>query len=156
MDLGDNTDEPEADETVADGSGSESGTTETATVEAASAASPGGSLEYEERSGRGSVSLPLTDGPGGFVSNPDTSRGTLKLVFPASYADRIGSVVAFTGDGTPFDGFNRTLPNEHDGRPRYYGTKSIAEYPANLSVRVTFVDGTVGALVIPNPKQRYD
>ena len=161
FDLGDNTDEadPAAAEVASASEATPSSVPATAdapATETSPAAPDGPILEYEELAGRGSVALPVNDGGGGFVSNPENSRGTLKFVWPKSYSDQISSVNTYAPGGGLFDGFYRELPNEHDGRPRYYGTRGIAEYPDNLSVRVVFVDGTVGTLTLPNPQQRYD
>lgn len=114
------------------------------------------SEHYGERfSGSGCETMPLEDGQQGWVSNPDNIRGTLKFVFPTSYANDISRVTVFTSDGVFFDEFYRQKPDEHDGRHRYYGTKPIHLYPANLYLRVLMKDGTCRSLQHPNPQQRY-
>ncbi len=110
----------------------------------------------ETFSGTGCEQLPLTDGGGGFVSNPANLRGTLKFVFPVSYQDRISRVTLFTADGMFFDEMYRQLPNEADGRPRYYGTMHIEVYPPNLYLRVIMNDGSCRSLQHPDPQTRYD
>lgn len=105
--------------------------------------------------GSGCEAMPLEDGAGGFVSNPENVRGTLKFVFPTSWGGSINRVTVFTAEGAFFDEFYRHEPNEEDGRRRYYGTKPIRLYPANLYLRVLMNDGTCRSVQIPNPKQRY-
>ncbi|HRZ11788.1 MAG TPA: hypothetical protein P5567_04965 [Kiritimatiellia bacterium] len=99
--------------------------------------------------------LPLNDGAGGFVSNPDNMHETLKFVFPASFRDQISRVTVFTSDGRFFDEFWREFPDEEDGRPRYYGTKPVELYPANMYLRVLMNDGSCRSLQHPNPQQRF-
>lgn len=106
----------------------------------------------------------LADGPGGFVNNPDNSRRTLKLVFPAPYSGRIAQVRAYTAQGELYDTLVRVTPNEHGNRERYYGTHPIAQYPDNLHVLVTLrepqPDGTMVetyfVFVLPDPQERVD
>jgi hypothetical protein len=104
----------------------------------------------------GCTTLSTSDGGGGFVSNPENSRGTLKLIFPGSYNETIGSVNAYTADGRFSDEFHRVTPNEEGDRPRYYGTKDIGEYPANLIVVAEISDGSCRTFTLANPQQRYD
>ncbi|MCX7818742.1 MAG: hypothetical protein N2652_05975 [Kiritimatiellae bacterium] len=106
----------------------------------------------------------LADGPGGFVNNPENSRGTLKLVFPAAYSDRIEQVRVYTAEGELFDTLYRQTPDEHGNRQRYYGTRPIEDYPDNLHVLVTLLepkpDGTTAeshfVFVLPDPQRRMD
>ncbi len=104
----------------------------------------------------GCTILSTSDGGSGFVSNPASSRGTLKLIFPNRYEATIGAVNAYTADGLFSDVFNRVMPNEYDDRPRYYGTKGISEYPDNLIVVAEISDGGCLTFTLPNPQQRYD
>lgn len=106
----------------------------------------------------------LSDGPGGFVNNPDNSRRTLKIVFPAPYSGRIAQVRVYTAEGELFDTLIRETPNEHGNRERYYGTRPIHSYPDNLHVLVTLrepqPDGTTAetyfVFVLPDPQKRVD
>ena len=106
----------------------------------------------------------MADGPGGFVNNPDNSRRTLKLVFPAPYSGRIAQVRVYTENGELFDTLVRETPNEHGNRERYYGTRPIHSYPDNLHVLVTLrepqPDGTTAetyfVFVLRDPQQRVD
>jgi hypothetical protein len=104
----------------------------------------------------GCTTLEISDGGGGFVSNPDNSRGTLKFVFPASYADQVSRVTVYTSSGAHFDTMYREFPNEDDGRPRYYGTKPIEQYPDNLHCQVLMNDGSCRQFILTDPQQRYD
>ena len=99
--------------------------------------------------------LPLNDGAGGFVSNPDNMHETLKFVFPAGFRDQISRVTVFTSDGRFLDEFWREFPDEEDGRPRYYGTKPVEMYPPNMYLRVLMNDGSCRSLQHPNPQQRF-
>ncbi len=106
----------------------------------------------------------LSDGPGGFVNNPENSRRTLKIVFPAPYSGRIAQVRVYTAEGELYDTLIRVTPNEHGNRERYYGTRPIHSYPDHLHVLVTLrepqPDGTTAethfVFVLPDPQARVD
>lgn len=118
----------------------------------------------EEDTLGGGATVSISDGPGGFVNNPDNSRDTMKLVMPAQYANRITEIKVYTPDGAYFDTLYRATPDEEGDRQRYYGTRNIGEYPDNLKVKVVLADpqpdGTTKAssfvFVIPDPQERMD
>lgn len=103
------------------------------------------------------VQIPNSDGPGGFVSNPDNSRDTLKIVYPSQYSGQIEEVMAFSSN-VLFDTLYRETPDEGGDRQRYYGTKNIGEYPDGLIVQATLEGTNVPPIwfELPNPQQRYD
>lgn len=112
----------------------------------------------------GGATISISDGPGGFVNNPDNSRDTLKLVMPSQYSDRITEIRVYGPDGKWFDTLYRETPDEGGHRQRYYGTRNISDYPDNLRVRVSLSDpqpdGTTKpsriVFVIPDPQERMD
>lgn len=97
-----------------------------------------------------------TDGGGGFVNNPDSSRGTLKVVWPSAYSDRIYEVHAYTSDGQHYDTLYNAKPNEYGDRERYYGSYDISVYPDNLIVRAILNTGWSIYVILPDPQTRYD
>jgi hypothetical protein len=103
------------------------------------------------------MSLQLSpDGPGGFVNNPENSRGTLKIIFPSRYTGMITRVVAQAEDGEFRETLERVLPNESGDRERYYGSKPIDSYPDDLIVTANLLNGSSIYYVIENPQARVD
>lgn len=113
-------------------------------------------IQNETLNAEGCVTQPLSDGGGGFVSNPDNSRGTLKFILPVSYGHSVTRVTVYTASGAFFDEFYRQMPNEHGDRPRWYGTRPIGLFPANCVMKAVLQDGSCRSATIPNPQQRYD
>lgn len=95
------------------------------------------------------------DGGGGFVNNPENSRGTLKVIFPSEYSGAIVTVSA-TGPGGFSETLDRALPNESSNRERYYGDRPISMYPDNLVVTAFLSNGSSIYVRIPDPQRRYD
>lgn len=96
------------------------------------------------------------DGSGGFVNNPNSSRKTLKVIFPSKYTEKIVEVVAWTEDGTFLERLYNKQPCEWGNRERYYGKKNIKDYPKNLIVGARLNDDSVVCVLIPNPQVRQD
>ncbi|MDD5523392.1 MAG: hypothetical protein PHI84_21435 [Kiritimatiellae bacterium] len=102
------------------------------------------------------IQLPNSDGPGGFVNNPENSRDTLKVIWPTAYSDMISKVETFISDGTLIDILYRAKPDEDGDRERYYGTMDLNAYPQNLIVRATLTNETAIYVKLPVPQRRYD
>lgn len=92
---------------------------------------------------------------GQFVNNPDNSRGTLKIIWPNAYTDRIIDVTVWGGVGF-FEELERKTPDEYGNRQRYYGSHPIEDYPAPLVVGALLVDGRRVCVTLPDPKKRVD
>jgi hypothetical protein len=97
------------------------------------------------------------DSGGGLVWNPDSSRGTAKIIFPSSYSGTISNVYAW-GDGYKEE-YYRKEPNENGNRQRYYGRVPIEDLPKQITVRC---DRNVGGssrdvyIKITDTQKRHD
>lgn len=97
----------------------------------------------------------VTNGNGQFVNNPANSRGTLKLIWPNRYTNKIVDVTVW-GGASYFERFERKLPNEYNDRERYYGAKKPSDYPAPLVVGALLTDGNRVCVTILDPTVRLD
>ena len=95
-----------------------------------------------------------SDGPGGFVYNPETSKGTAKVVLPSSYNEKVDKVSAYqSGDRLEvlrYAGF------EVRDRRRWYFSKRPSSYPDDILVVVKMKTGENRCVTIPDPEKRYD
>lgn len=96
----------------------------------------------------------LTDGPGNFVYNPETSKGTGKVVLPSSYNEKVDNVSAYK-DGEKIEVL-RYAGLEVRNRRRWYFRKSPSSYSNNILVAVKMNAGDTRCVTIPDPKRRYD
>jgi len=96
------------------------------------------------------------DGSGGFTNNPNSSRGTMKVIFPKEYTDHIVEVVAWNKSGTYLERLYNKQPNEWGDRERYYGRIKIAQVPKNITVAARLDTGEVIGVKIADPQSRVD
>ena len=100
--------------------------------------------------------VPKTSNQGGqFVNNPGNSRGTIKLIWPNRYTDKIVDVTAWGGVNF-FEKLDRKDPNEYGDRERFYGNRPLADYPAPLVVGALLTDGNRVCVTLADPKKRVD
>lgn len=97
-----------------------------------------------------------TDGSGGFVNNPDNSKGTLKIIFPGKYTNGLKEVLVFTEDGSFKERLKNATPNEWGNRERYYGKQNISKYPKNLIVGGKLLNDTWIFVKVNDPQKRQD
>lgn len=96
------------------------------------------------------------DGSGGFVNNPESEKGTLKIVWPERFSYRIVRVDAWTVDLSFKERLKRREPNEYNDRERYYGMLPIAGYPDHLIVGALLASGERVCVNVPDPQKRLD
>ena len=98
------------------------------------------------------------DGSGGFCYNPANSRNTLKVIFPAQYTDQIVEVVAQSvkEKGPLLERLTNAQPSEWGNRERYYGRRSLDQYPKKVIIVIRLVDGTIKAWQIDDVSTRQD
>lgn len=97
----------------------------------------------------------VRSGNGQFVNNPANSRGTLKLIWPNRYTNKIVDVTVWGGTSY-FEKFERKLPNEYNDRERYYGARKPSDYPAPLVAGALLTDGNRVCVTMPDPTVRLD
>lgn len=93
---------------------------------------------------------------GGFVWNPDNSRGRGKTVWPTKYSGKIAWVVAWSPNGYR-DVYKRATPNEDQNRQRYYGSTPIGSVPSPLYIRAHVIQDGKAAdvyVIIDNSQNR--
>ncbi len=102
------------------------------------------------------------DGSGGFTNNPESSRKSMKVIWPGRYTDMISEVRVWSQDYSFSELLYRATPNEYGdnkgdgGRQRYYGRQPIASYPDNLTVSALLTNGQRICVSIPDPQKRLD
>ena len=95
------------------------------------------------------------DGPGGYTSNPNNSRGTLKQMPPTEYTDQIRGI--YIGkDGVVLEALRFANYYEWGNREAWYSHQSPSSYPRNITILLDLKNGQKHCVNLPNPAIRYD
>ncbi|MCB0311417.1 MAG: hypothetical protein KDD42_09290 [Bdellovibrionales bacterium] len=141
----DNPDGTESSPDVALVPGEEVGSTETGDVGASEEIVPDGtSVDGEKR---------------GFVFKPESDKGPLVVLLPATMADQVMNVVLKDSNGNEIEqGVSSGYANPDDigEREHFRFSRPGGEYPQDLVVEVTLQDGSTKQYHIPDPSLRYD
>ena len=97
------------------------------------------------------------DGANGFLFKPvSNNESKLAVLLPGNFKNFVAGVKLKDSLGNVLDTGRSTGYGDTGEREKFAFSKAGGEYPANLNVEVTFLDGTTKTYVIPDPSQRYD
>ena len=98
------------------------------------------------------------DGSEGFLFKPVTNNeGSLAVMFAQSWTGNIAGVKLLDSAGNLIEnGVHKPEGTAETGREKYTFSKQGGSYPDNISVEITFNNGTVKTYSIPDPSKRYD
>jgi len=97
------------------------------------------------------------DGENGFLFKPiSENQGTLAVLLPEAYKGMVSGVTVMDPLGNVLDDGVSTGYGEEGTREKFSFSKKGEEYPSDLTVHVSFMDGTHTQYSIPDPSQRYD
>jgi hypothetical protein len=126
------------------------------------------SLNYQQEKGPAEIisGEPLTTPPAttptafvggdGFLFKPiSESNGNLVILLPAAMKQKIASVTLTDSTGQLLE-TGDLFGTFNDGRPIFHFNKPGSNYPTNITVTVTMLDGTKREYHIPEPSQRYE
>ncbi len=99
--------------------------------------------------------LKREDGTGGFVNNPDNSKGKLKAVLPKQYGRSL-KALRLAKNGKILETLPFVNGNEWGDRRRFYTKNSPKSYGKNIVWVLDLKNGTRECIHIPKPNQRYD
>ena len=110
-------------------------------------------------SGEVTPSGTTVDGPEGFLFKPvSNNSGTLAVLLGEAWTGNIASVMLKDSAGNLLEEGHYTgaAGTAETGREKYSFSKAGGNYGKNVTVDVTFKDGSVKSYHIPDPSQRYD
>jgi hypothetical protein len=97
------------------------------------------------------------DGPNGFLFKPiSENQKTLAVLLPEVYKGLVSGVTVLNSLGEVLDSGASTGYGEEGTREKFSFSKPGGDYGDNLTVNVSFMDGTSTAYSIPDGSKRYD
>ena len=97
------------------------------------------------------------DGPNGFLFKPiSENQKTLAVLLPEVYKGMVAGVTVLDAEGNVLDSGTSTGYGDDGTREKFSFTKTGGDYGDNLTVNVSFMDGTRADYFIPDGSQRYD